>query len=222
MHLIRTLEMAEGPRAVVVTNRGTARLAHLVKDFGLLAEERGCELVAVSPTVEPGRLEREVDRLTAGRGCDDIIVIVPNADAVAGAVPHLADDGLLIVFAGVRDCHMVPLPLDRVALHRAQFTGTSGSSIDDAKRVMEKARTGELSPARAMAAVGGLKVISQGIQAMMDRTYPGKIIIFPNLIDLPLLSLSEFKTAHPEVYARLGPGETWTAAAEQALFEAYL
>jgi threonine dehydrogenase-like Zn-dependent dehydrogenase len=222
MHLIRTLEMAAAPRAVIVTNRGTDRLASLVKDFGPWAEDRGCELVAVSPTAEPGRLAREVDRLTAGRGCDDVIVIVPNADVVAKAVPYVADDGLLIVFAGVRGGHKVALPLDRVSLHGAQFTGTSGSSIEDAKRVMEKARTRELTPARAMAAVGGLKTIAQGLQAMMDRTYPGKILIFPNLVDLPLLSLSELRSAMPEVYARLGPGETWTAAAEQALFEAYL
>ena len=134
----------------------------------------------------------------------------------------MADDGLFIIFAGVRGGHKVPLPLDRTALQRAQFTGTSGSSNDDAKRVMEKARTGELSPARAMAAVGGLKAISEGMQAMMDGTFLGKILIFPNLVDLPLLGLSELMTAHPEIYALLGPGETWTAAAEQALFEAYL
>ena len=222
MHLIRTLEMAEGPRAVIVTNRGTSRLASLVRDFGPLAQERGIELVAVSPTSEPGRLEREIDRLSRGRGCDDVNVIVPNARVVAEAVPYLADDGLLIVFAGVRGGHKVPLPLDRIALHSAQFTGTSGSSIEDAKRVMEKARTGALSPSRAMAAVGGLKAISKGLQAMMDGTYPGKIVVFPNLIDLPLLGLSELKTVHPEVYAQLGPGKTWSAAAEQALFEAYL
>jgi len=33
---------------------------------------------------------------------------------------------------------------------------------------------------------------------------------------------TEVKTVHPEVYVQLGPGETWTAAAEPALFEATL
>jgi threonine dehydrogenase-like Zn-dependent dehydrogenase len=222
MHLIRTLEMPDRPRTVIVTNRGTDRLNSLLHDFGPLASERGCELVAVSPRAEPGRLEREIEGLTDGKGCDDVIVVVPNADVVAGAVPHLARDGLLIVFAGVRGIHKVPLPLERVSLFGAQFTGTSGSSIEDAKRVMEKARSGELSPARAVAAIGGLKAISEGLRAMMDNRFPGKIVIFPNLIDLPLLGLGQLKAAHPDVYEKLGPGETWTAAAEETLFGTYL
>jgi threonine dehydrogenase-like Zn-dependent dehydrogenase len=222
MNLIRTLEMADAPRAVIVTNRGQGRLEALARDFGPLAKERDIELVAVSPTREPGRLEREIERLTRGRGCDDVVVIVPSADVVAASVPYLAEDGLLVVFAGVRGGHRVPLPLDHIALHRAQFTGTSGSSIADAKRVMEKARTGVLSPSRAIAAIGGLKAISQAMQAMMDAVYPGKIIIFPNLIDLPLMSLGELAMAHPEIYRLLGPGQIWTLDAEKALFEAYL
>lgn len=222
LHTQRALEMADGPRAVVVTNRGQARLASLVHDFKDLAKAQGRELVAVSPQAEPGRLGQEIDRLTGGRGCDDVVVIVPDAQAVKQALSYLAEDGLLVLFAGVRAGSRVELPLDRVALHNAQFTGTSGSTVADELRVLEKIQAGLLSPARSLAAVGGMQAVTAGLGAVIDRVYPGKIVIFPQLVDLPLLSLGELRTLLPEVYARLGPNETWTVRAEQALFEHYL
>ena len=222
LHTQRALEMADGPRAVVVTNRGQARLASLVHDFKDLAKAHGHELVAVSPQAEPDRLGQEIDRLTGGRGCDDVVVVVPDAQAVEQALSYLAEDGLLVLFAGVRAGNRVELPLDRVALHNAQFTGTSGSTVADELRVLEKIRAGLLSPARSLAAIGGMQAVVDGLGAVIDRAYPGKIVIFPQLVDLPLLSLGELRTHLPQVYARLGPGETWTVRAEVALFEHYL
>jgi threonine dehydrogenase-like Zn-dependent dehydrogenase len=221
MNLQRLLEMPNAPRAIIATNRGQARLGSLKQDFGSLAEANGVELVRISPAAEPGRLETEIDRLTAGRGCDDIVVVVPNIEAVESALPHLAADGMLVMFAGVPAGHKVDLPLDRVALHQAQFTGTSGSKVADQQRIIQKTQAGLLSPARAVAAVGGMRAMKQGLQAVLEQTYPGKVVIYPQLLDLPLLSLPELSAALPEVSARLGPGPSWTAQAEQALFEQY-
>ena len=116
MHTQRALEMANGPAALIVTNRGQERLHRLAADFGPLAAAAGIELVAVSPAAEPGRLEREVDRLTGGRGCDDVVVVVPDAGVIAQAASYLAPDGMLVVFAGLPVGSKAPLPLDRVAL----------------------------------------------------------------------------------------------------------
>jgi threonine dehydrogenase-like Zn-dependent dehydrogenase len=222
MNLQRLLEMPNGPRAIIATNRGQARLASLKQDFGPLAKAKGVELVAVSPTAEPDRLEAEIERLTAGRGCDDIVVVVPDSGAVELALPHLAFDGMLVMFAGVPTGHKVALPLDWVALHQAQFTGTSGSKVADQQRIIQKTQAGLLSPARAVAAIGGMRAMNQGLRAVMEQTYPGKVVIYSQLLDLPLLSLPELETALPPVFARLGSGSSWTAQAEQALFEHYL
>ncbi len=221
MHTQRALEMANGPAAVIVTNRGQERLHRLAADFGPLAAAAGIELVAVSPAAEPGRLEREVERLTGGRGCDDVVVVVPDAGVIAQAASYLAPDGMLVVFAGLPVGSKAPLPLDRVALHGAQFTGTSGSTVADELAVLDKITAGALSPARSLAAIGGMRAMAAGIQAVMDHTYPGKIVIFPQLVDLPLLALSELHASLPRVAACLDPGNTWSVAAEQALFEGW-
>lgn len=222
MHTQRALEMANGPAALIVTNRGQERLHRLTADFGPLAAAAGIELVAVSPVAEPDRLRREVDRLTGDRGCDDVVVVVPDAGVIAQAASYLAPDGMLVVFAGLPAGSKAPLALDRVALYGAQFTGTSGSTVADELAVLGKITAGVLSPARSLAAIGGMRAMAAGIQAVMDHTYPGKIVIFPQLVDLPLLALSELQASLPDVAACLGPGDTWSIAAEKALFEGWL
>ena len=221
MHTQRALEMANGPAALIVTNRGQERLHRLAADFGPLAVAAGIELVPISPAAEPGRLDREVDRLTGGRGCDDVVVVVPDAGVIAQAASYLAPDGMLVVFAGLPVGSKAPLPLERVALHGAQFTGTSGSTVADELAVLDKITAGVLSPARSLAAIGGMRAMAAGIEAVMHHRYPGKIVIFPQLVDLPLLALSELHGKLPQVATCLGPGDTWSVAAEQALFEGW-
>ncbi|MBE2238503.1 MAG: alcohol dehydrogenase catalytic domain-containing protein [Caldilineaceae bacterium] len=221
MHLQRALQMRERPRAILATNRGTARLDALRHDYAAQAAAAGVELITVSPVAEPARLAREMERLTGGRGCDDIVVVVPDPAAVDAAAPHLAHDGLLVVFAGVPAGAPIHLPLDWTARYGAQFTGASGSTVADQRRVIEKMQQDALATAQIVAAVGGMNALQAGLHAVMAHHYPGKVVIYPHLVDLPLLSLPQLKDALPAVYARLGPGETWSNAAEQALFEAY-
>ena len=221
MHIQRALQITDGPRAIIATNRGVDRLQTLIVDFAGLAEGSGRELVAFSPTAEPGRLSDEVNRLTGGRGCDDVVVVVPSAAAVGDAVPFLADDGLLMVFAGVPAGNRVALPLDRAARRGAQFTGTSGSTVADQLRVLEKIQDGALTAAQTVAAVGGMRAMKDGLQAVIEQRYPGKVMIYPQLVDLPLLSLPELELALPDVYSELAAGPVWTARAEQTLIEHY-
>jgi threonine dehydrogenase-like Zn-dependent dehydrogenase len=219
IHTQRALQLPDGPAAVIVTNRGQERLRRLAEDFGPRAAAAGRELVAVSPAAEPGRLEREIDRLTGGRGCDDVVVVVPDAAVIAQAARHMAPDGMLVVFAGLPVGSKAPLPLDWVALHGAQFTGTSGSTLADELDLLGKVGAGILSPSGALAAIGGMRAMAAGVEAVMTHVYPGKVVIFPQLVDLSLLALPELHAGLPSVAVHLGPGDTWTAAAERALFE---
>jgi threonine dehydrogenase-like Zn-dependent dehydrogenase len=219
MHVQRALQMPDGPRAVIATNRGLERLRTLAADYAGLAQASGRELVAFSPVQEPERLHAEIERLTDGRGCDDIVVVVPGTAPVAEALPLLAPDGLLIVFAGTLAGNSVPFPLHRVSQFGAQFTGTSGSAVADQLRVLEKIGSGALSAARTIAAIGGMRALRAGLQAVIEQTYPGKVMIYPQLADLPLLSLPELAQALPDVARYMAPGPVWTAQAEQALIE---
>jgi len=86
---------------------------------------------------------------------------------------------------------------------------------------MERSLDGSLSPARSVAAIGGMNAAQQGVKAMMDGRYPGKIVIFPQIPDLPLLGLDELADKLPDIAALLGEGDVWTEEAEKALIERY-
>jgi hypothetical protein len=56
----------------------------------------------------------------------------------------------------------------------------------------------------------------------MEGRFAGKIVIFPQLRDLPLTSLEDLAASDPELAAALGPGGTWTSDAEAILFSKHL
>ncbi len=91
----------------------------------------------------------------------------------------------------------------------------------DQLAVVAKAQTGALSPAGCVAAIGGMRAVKAGLSAMMETRFPGKIMIYPGMPDLPLLGLDDLRQALPAVHAALGPGRTWTHAAERILFDTY-
>jgi hypothetical protein len=128
---------------------------------------------------------------------------------------------MLSLFAGLPLGNQLAVRVENVALYGAQFTGTSGSSLADQQRVVQRALAGQLSPAHSVAAIGGLNAAAEGLQAVIDRRYAGKVLLFPHLRDLPLLGLDELAQALPPVHACLGPGVAWNSAAERALFETW-
>ena len=53
----------------------------------------------------------------------------------------------------------------------------------------------------------------------MEGRYPGKVVIFPQIRDLPLTGLKELEQRLPEVAAKLGEDRMWTNEAEEVLIE---
>jgi hypothetical protein len=86
--------------------------------------------------------------------------------------------------------------------------------LDDQKEVVKKTISSELKPELSLTAIGGLKQIAAGILAMQKGIYPGKIVIYPHILDYPLTALNDFQEKDPEVYAALGEGKTWTKETE--------
>jgi threonine dehydrogenase-like Zn-dependent dehydrogenase len=203
---------------VIGSDVNPARLAAMTASLSGLAEAKGRKLVAVGPD---GDLAAVVARETGGRGADDVVVSVPVAAVMAQAATHMAVDGMLVFFAGVPNGTYAPLDLSKVYLHGAQYTGTSGSALSDQALVIEKTLRHRLSPARSVGAVGGMEAALDGVRAMLDGRFAGKVLIFPQIQGLPLTGLDELARTEPAVAAKLGPGGVWTAAAEQALLERY-
>jgi hypothetical protein len=65
-------------------------------------------------------------------------------------------------------------------------------------------------------AVSGMAGAIDGLAAVRDRTVAGKIIVYPQLVDLPLLELDALVTRYPTLADRLDRG-AWTKAAEDEL-----
>jgi hypothetical protein len=111
-----------------------------------------------------------------------VVISVPVASLMAEAATLMKPDGMLVLFAGVPNGTLAPLDLSHVYRGNAQYTGTSGLTLDDQRQVMERALSGSLSPERVVAAIGGLKAAREGLEALIAGKYPGKIVIFPRYV----------------------------------------
>ena len=221
MHVQRAIELPNGPRTIIATDVNDARLAALDHLFAALADQHGKRLVLFNPSSPGDSLRDLVQRETNGAGVDDAVVSVPVGALMAEAGTLLAPDGMLVLFAGVPNGTLAALKVSDVYLHNAQFTGTSGSRLSDQELVIQKTVDGSLSPNRSVAAIGGIEAAHDGIQAMMDGRYAGKVVIFPQLNNLPLMSIGELAERYPAIGAQLAPGNVWTPQAEQALIEQF-
>lgn len=221
MHVQRAIELVDGPNQILAADVNLIRLKTLQKKFTTLAEKHGKRLITFNPETAKETLYDFVMRKTNSLGADDVIVTVPSAELIAESAHVMNPDGMLVLFAGVPNGTLVSLDLSAVYLHNAQFTGTSGSRIIDQENVLHQALTGKLSPIHSVAAIGGLDAAQDGVRAMIEGRFPGKIVIFPQLRDVPLIGVTDLKDNLPEVAPYLAPGDVWTADAEQMLIDKF-
>ena len=221
MHVQRALELPDGPTTVIATEVSDLRLDSIQERFASLAEKNGRKLLTFNPQTNEKSLHDFVMDATGGKGADDVVVCVPIAAVMAESDTIMNENGMLVFFAGVPNGTMAPMNLSNVFLSNAQYTGTSGLTLDDQRQVLSQASVGALSPGRSVGAIGGMNAAKEGIQAVIDGKYAGKIVIFTQIEDLPLLGLDELEKSLPEVAAKLEPGNMWTSEAEEALFEKY-
>ena len=221
MHLERALKTPNGPSTLIGVDLDGDRLAIARARLEPVAREFDRKLLMITRPSEED-LATVVATETRSRGADDIIVTAPTAAAVTQAARLLAGDGMLVLFAGLPVGTRASLDLSRVFLHGAQYTGTSGSRIADQALVVRKTLAGQLSPGHALAAVGGMEAAPDGLRALMEGRFAGKIVIFPQLSNLPLTDVADLAATDPELGAALGAGGTWNADAEAILFAHHL
>ena len=221
MHMQRAIESEHGPNLIIGSDLDDDRLDVARIMLADLAKERGKDLVLINSSTSTETLPEIVMRMTDGKGADDVVVTVPVGSLMGESAELMGENGMLVLFAGVANGTMAPLNLSNVYLHNAQLTGTSGSSIEDQAMVLQKAVEGKLSPDRSLAAVGGIEAGRDGVQAMLEGRFAGKIMIFPQLTGLPLTGLADLAQNYPEIGAAMAPGNLWTDAAEDLLLEKF-
>ena len=155
--------------------------------------------------------------ISGERFVDDAVICAPVAKLMEETAKLIKPDGMLIFFAGVPNGTFIEVNLSAVFLHNQQLTGTSGSKLIDQEVILQKTLMWELNPNRSVAAIGGMEVARDGLEALMKGTFAGKIIIFPQLDNLPLIGLENLENHYPGIAEKLGENNLWTIEAEKAL-----
>jgi threonine dehydrogenase-like Zn-dependent dehydrogenase len=222
MHVQRAIEQVNGPRVIVVTDVDDARLAALNAKVAELASRYGKPLTLINPSKLPSGAVDARLRQVAPDGFSDIVLLAPVPELIEQAAPHLAYAGALNIFAGLARGTMARLDLSLFYLRKARIFGSSGSSIADLEYTLRATEAGKLKTNSSVAAIGDMRALAKGIEAVRTGRFAGKVVIFPHVENVPLTSMSQLHERLPQVYAKLGPGETWTREAERELLRSRL
>ncbi len=224
MHVQRGLELEGHPNLLLASDLVPERLETLMKKLGGGARERGIELEILWRKAfdDQASMDAEISRLAQGQGYDDIVVLAPSTAAVEGAYMHLADDAVMNIFAGLPRGTMCGFDVNLVTQRGVRFTGMSGSSISDLRQMLALTESHELATNRSVAAVAGLEGFPDGLRAVIDGRFAGKVVIYPNIGSLPLTPVDELADKLPTVAAKLAPDGSWTNAAEEELLRELL
>ena len=212
MHVQRAIRFANPPAVIVCSDVSDARLSDLFDSLAAEAKAKGIEFICLNPMKE-AHYNAGMAAFKAS-GFDDIIVLAPIPTVIADAAAHLAPRGVMNVFAGVARGTMAKLDLSDTYLKLARVIGHSASGMSDMEEVLNRINSGELSPNRSVAAIGSLSAARDGLQAVRDANFAGKVVIYPNIREFPLTSLTNLKDPLPSVYAKLNSGREWTKEAE--------
>ena len=191
---------------MVGTDLSDERLANLTKVVGPTAQKNGVPLDIVNTASTP--LEYGYTYATC---------LVPVPALVSQAVDLLAEGGILNAFAGIPAGTFGDFDLQGIIERRIFMLGTSGSDVSDMRTVLRKIEAGIIDTTISLWAITGMAGFGDAINAVMDRTSGGKIMVFPMMHDLGLTPVSELAEKLPTVAAKLDAAGLWTKEAEEAL-----
>ena len=209
MHVIRNICQGVEGVSVFGSDVDDDRLAALTKIAAPIAEKNGVQYKQYNPTKEE-----------SSETFDYAALMAPIPALVAAAVHDSADRGLINIFAGIPATVTGEIDLDAYIEKQLYFIGTSGSTLDDMKRMLAKAESGRLDTNLSVAAISGLEGATDGIRAVENRSIAGKIIVYPACRNLGLVTLKEMPEKMPEL-AECMNDCLWNKQAEQKLLEKY-
>jgi len=199
MHIEKGIR--DGAARVVVSEMRADRLAKVRSSLGGLAKKLGVDLICVDTSKEP--LEKYLPK----RSADDVIVLAPVAKAAEAALEYLGKNAYFNMFAGFESRDRAWMQLNLNDMHYGGWTmiATSGSPIEALRRALDDAAAGRIDPNNSVAAIGGINAVSEAVHHTHEGTYPGRIVIYPQ-IELPLTPVE-----------KLTADGRWTNKAEEKL-----
>lgn len=208
MHALRAVCAPQKGISVVATDFDDERLAALVRKAAPFTRANGVELRTVNPA-------KQAVEGTFGY----IAIMAPVGALVADSINQAAPGAVVNIFAGVPAPVCQELDLDTLIQKRVFLFGTSGSTVEDMRIVLDKVRAGTLNTNASVDAISGMAGAIEGIAAVENRTMAGKIIVYPMLHDVGLIPLARLADHFPTVAAKLENGQ-WCKAAEEELLRA--
>jgi threonine dehydrogenase-like Zn-dependent dehydrogenase len=207
MHIIRSLSVGVDGLTVVGTDLDDARLRALALKAEPLARANGVSLRLLNTNDEP----------LAGTFSYHLI-LVPVPSLVADAITQSEDRSLINIFAGIAVATRGDIDLDTYIARQCYMFGSSGSVVSDMEVLLRRIAAGRLDTNLSVDAVSGMAGAEAGLAALHDRSMAGKIVIYPSLPDLGLVSLAELGGVLPTVAAKLDGGH-WCVEAEKELLK---
>jgi len=209
MHIIRNICQGVEDIIVFAGDVDDNRLANLTKIAAPLAEKNKVEYQPYNPSKDK-----------TGAAFDYTVLMAPIPELVTSSVQSAAERGIINIFAGIPATVTTKINLDSYIEKQLYFIGTSGSTLDDMKLMLEKVESGRLDTNVSVAAVSGLDGATDGIRAVENRSIAGKIMVYPACHGLGLVPLEKLAEKMPEVAQNLHDG-LWTKQTEQKLLEKY-
>ena len=222
MHTQLAVSDPNGPATIIVTDMDDNRLNHVREALGPVAKANGKVFELLNPKnfASPEAFDAELAKY-APKGFDDIVMLVPVPALVTANAKYLAEDGLMNIFAGIPAGKEAALSVADIAGKGCRFIGSSGSRLEDLRHTCNMVGAGKLNPASALAAVGGMKDLKKGLDAVANARFPGKTVIFPNCEDMPLTPVSEIASLAEGIDKTLDKDGLVTLETEKLLFEKY-
>ena len=205
MAMVRAIASSR-PGAIVEGGvRNPERATALRERVAPFAAARAVQVRLFNPEVEPPQ-----------GAVDYCFLMAPVVELVQHAIRDAAAQGIINVFAGISAETPVPVDLDAIAAKQLYFIGTSGSTMEDMRVVLGKVIDDSLDTNLSVGAVTGMAGAIDGLNAVNNRTIAGKIVVYPQLGEFPLMELEALGEKFPSIRPLLLNG-CWTKAAEEEL-----
>jgi threonine dehydrogenase-like Zn-dependent dehydrogenase len=209
MHVIRNICQEIKGISIFAADVDENRLAALSEIVTPLAKKNNIMYKPYNPA-----------KVTVTDTFDYTVLMAPLPELLADSVNNAARHGIINIFAGLPATVTAKLNLNAYIEKQLYFVGTSGSVLEDMKRMLAKVESGMLDTNISVGAVCGLDGAIDGIRAVENRSIAGKIIVYPACKGLELTPLAKLKEKMPHIAECLNNG-LWTKQAEIKLLDSF-
>ena len=223
MHAQRAILKPDAPSLVVGTDIDKSRLRLLEERMGKIAADNAIHFEVFDQSgMTETELENKIIDLTKSRKFDDIIILASVGKVIEQSGNWLGKNGIMNIFAGVPRGTKVMLDINGCVFDGQRWTGHSGTSLEYVTDALEKITNKTLLPNNIVAAVGGLRSALEGVKAVKAGLYVGKVVIYPQLLDFPLISMEDMQDHYPNIAEKMHEGKLWNNEAEEELLRSQL